>query len=215
MAVVSRSALRSVFLSITSFMAALACAPVFAHHPTGGQLPSTWVNGLLSGLGHPMIGLDHLAFLLALAWLVAKLPLARRVGLSAVFVGGSLLGTALHLQRVNIPVSELLVALSVVAIGGVLVSRKLPPAGVLGGALALAGVLHGYAYGESIVGAETTPLVAYLIGFAVIQLVLVNAVALLVSRVDLPRLERGGLVAGVLVAVAGAYFSFLQLPALA
>ena len=31
------------------------------------------------------------------------------------------------------------------------------------------GILHGYAYGESIVGAETTPLLAYLVGFAVIQ----------------------------------------------
>jgi urease accessory protein len=31
--------------------------------------------------------------------------------------------------------------------------------------------LHGYAYGESIVGAETSPLAAYIAGFGVIQYV--------------------------------------------
>ena len=33
----------------------------------------------------------------------------------------------------------------------------------------VAGVFHGYAYGESIVGAERAPLAAYMVGFAVIQ----------------------------------------------
>jgi urease accessory protein len=32
-----------------------------------------------------------------------------------------------------------------------------------------AGAVHGYAYGESIVGAETQPLAAYIVGFAMIQ----------------------------------------------
>jgi urease accessory protein len=35
---------------------------------------------------------------------------------------------------------------------------------------AIAGLFHGYAYGESIVGAQTTPLLAYLIGFTIVQL---------------------------------------------
>jgi urease accessory protein len=33
----------------------------------------------------------------------------------------------------------------------------------------VAGALHGYAYGESIVGAETGQLAAYIVGFAAIQ----------------------------------------------
>jgi urease accessory protein len=32
------------------------------------------------------------------------------------------------------------------------------------------GVFHGYAYGESIVGAQRGPLMAYLVGFTIIQL---------------------------------------------
>ncbi|MFM7712127.1 MAG: HupE/UreJ family protein, partial [Microcystis sp.] len=34
----------------------------------------------------------------------------------------------------------------------------------------IAGIFHGYAYGESIIGARVAALVAYLIGFTVIQL---------------------------------------------
>jgi urease accessory protein len=34
----------------------------FAHHVMGGETPSTFVDGLLSGIGHPIIGADHLAF---------------------------------------------------------------------------------------------------------------------------------------------------------
>ena len=34
-----------------------------------------------------------------------------------------------------------------------------------------AGLFHGWAYGESIFGAEQTPLIAYLAGFSLVQLV--------------------------------------------
>ena len=40
---------------------------------------------------------------------------------------------------------------------------------------AVAGLFHGYAYGEAIVGAETAPLAAYFLGFALIQFVLTPA----------------------------------------
>ena len=38
-----------------------AIEPAFAHHVVGGKMPVTFMDGLLSGLGHPIIGLDHLA----------------------------------------------------------------------------------------------------------------------------------------------------------
>ncbi len=41
---------------------------------------------------------------------------------------------------------------------------------------ATAGIFHGYAYGEAIVGAETTALNAYLLGFSLIQLI-ISAIA--------------------------------------
>jgi urease accessory protein len=39
----------------------------------------------------------------------------------------------------------------------------------------ISGIVHGYAYGEAIVGAEPTPLVAYLAGFTLVQLAIVLA----------------------------------------
>ena len=39
---------------------------MFAHHPTGGNTPDTFSSGLLSGLAHPIIGIDHLIFLILL-----------------------------------------------------------------------------------------------------------------------------------------------------
>jgi urease accessory protein len=37
-----------------------------AHHLMGGKTPTTFADGILSGVGHPIIGPDHLAFLVAL-----------------------------------------------------------------------------------------------------------------------------------------------------
>src|SRR5437016_3310141 len=142
-------------------------APAQAHHVMGGRTPASFLEGVLSGLGHPVIGLDHLAFLVAvgLAVGVARLSLAVPV----VFVAASAIGVAVHVQGITIPGSEFLVALSV-ALVGVLVARgaALAPLG-WAGLFALAGLFHGYAFGESIFGAETTPLAAYLLGLIVIQ----------------------------------------------
>ena len=46
---------------------ALAVFPrmAWAHHFMDGGLPQTFAQGLLSGLGHPVIGLDHAAFIVA------------------------------------------------------------------------------------------------------------------------------------------------------
>ncbi|WKB55593.1 HupE/UreJ family protein [Eleftheria terrae] len=194
---------------------AVLASPAFAHHAMGGAMPGTFGEGLLSGLAHPVIGLDHLAFVLALALLVARLPLALRAGLAGVFVAGSLAGTVLHLNAVTLPAGELLVGLSVVVAGLALLWRRALPAAVLWTALPVAGLLHGYAYGESIVGAESTPLLAYLFGFALIQAGLVVAVSTVASRWTVPQLQRAGLVAGTVVGVLGAYFSFVQLAPLA
>ena len=42
-----------------------AAEPALAHHVMGGRMPATFGQGFLSGLGHPVIGLDHLAAVVA------------------------------------------------------------------------------------------------------------------------------------------------------
>jgi len=148
--------------------AALAAAPAWAHHFMDNALPGTLVEGLLSGLGHPLIGVDHAAFIIATGYLLARVA-AGMWGVAAL-IAGSLLGAALHLDGVDIVGGEIGVALSVVVAGGLLIGRWQIGLGWLVGGLALAGALHGHAYGEAIFGAESTPLGAYLVGFTLTQL---------------------------------------------
>jgi urease accessory protein len=155
----------------------LVMSPALAHHPLGGKMVSNPLEGLLSGLAHPVIGLDHLAFVIALgcgsALLAKRQPIARGIPLG--FLMAAIAGTALHLLKVDLPLNELWVALSVLLMGLTIgLGQKLPVA-VLAGFVTLAGLFHGYAYGEAIVGAETAQLVSYLVGFTAIQALMAYA----------------------------------------
>jgi urease accessory protein len=164
----SRTALVAVlFLFTTS---------AFAHHVMGGETPSTLVEGLLSGIGHPVIGPDHLAFLLAIGIAVGIGGL--NLALPALFVIASAIGVMLHVNGIDVPGAEIIVACSVL-LAGFLIARGRALAVWLWGALfAVAGLFHGYAFGESIVGAETSPLHAYLVGLFLIQSALTVGTAL-------------------------------------
>ena len=141
--------------------------PAAAHHAMDFALPATFGQGLLSGLGHPVIGIDHLAAILAVGLLAATF--ARGMVMPVAFVAATVAGAGVHLALVDIPVAEVAIALSLVVFGGLLAFRASLPAVAVGGLFALAGLFHGYAYGESFVGAEATPLAAYFVGFAAIQ----------------------------------------------
>lgn len=185
--------------------------PAFAHHAMDGETPATFLQGLLSGIAHPVIGLDHLAFVLAAAWVLSRVATLPRAALAASFAAAAVAGTVLHLALVDVPRSELLVALTVVLAGLAVAWRRTTPAALLWTALPAAGVLHGYAYGESIVGAEPAPLAAYLLGFALIQLAIMLGAASLLSRREPSRVNRAAIPAGALAVVVGVYFAALQL----
>ena len=196
MSIVSR-----LFLSLAAF-ASLA-EPAFAHHLMGGRMPATFGEGILSGLGHPIIGLDHFAAVVAVGCLAA----AHRAGaaLAVGFVLAMMAGVAVHLNAVSVPASELMVALSVVGLGAILLSRRaLSPAAALA-LFALVGMIHGYALGESIYGAERTPLAAYLIGLAIVQSVVAlvaMSAARVLARKDVVKLRLiGAGIAGIGLAV--------------
>jgi urease accessory protein len=149
-------------------LAALSLAgPAFAHHPMGGAMPATFAQGLLSGLGHPVIGFDHLAAVVAVGCIASAHGSGARIVIG--YVVAMMAGVAVHLMGASLPGAELWVALSVIALGAVLVARSDLGTGAALALFAVVGLLHGYALGESIYGAEQTPLVAYLIGLAVIQ----------------------------------------------
>ncbi len=188
----------------TFTVAAAAMLPglAWAHHFMGGGLPETFAQGFLSGLGHPVIGLDHAAFIVAAGFFLALVE-AGIWGVLALVVG-TLLGAALHLSGFGLPGAEVGVALSVILIGGAVMARRRVRLTWLAGGLALAGLLHGYAYAESIFGAEAAPLAAYLIGFSLVQLGIATTALLAHRRLIAAREAWARLASSGVGAAAGA-----------
>jgi urease accessory protein len=183
---------------------ALLAEPALAHHMMGGALPKTVAQGLLSGLGHPIIGIDHLIAIIGVGIIAATISrgFAPALAFSAAMIGG----VALHLARAYLPAAELLVGLSTVAVGLSIVASSTLGVVSAGGLLAVAGLVHGYALGESIVGAEPTQLVSYLVGLLVVQSLLAGgayALARAVASKETTLRRLAIVAAGALIAVVG------------
>lgn len=158
--------------------ASLYCATALAHHPTGSQVPQTITDGLLSGLGHPVIGVGHLAFIAALGLFSVRIGAAPKA--IAAFLLMTLVGLLLHVGGVEVPAGDALMALSALVIGIVLLSpiaRMRTVLAVL--ASAAAGLVHGSVYGGSMEGASMPALLAYLVGVTIMQGALLTGVCAL------------------------------------
>jgi urease accessory protein len=187
-----------------ALLAALLPTGAEAHHVMDGKMPTTFLEGLLSGLGHPVIGPDHLAFIIAIGIGAALVPAGFR--LIAAFVAASTAGVLAHAAYVGLPLVEAMVALSVVLAGLLLATGN---GAARSGWLVLAalfGLFHGYAFGEAVVGAERGVIGAYLVGIAIIASVIAWALMQVTRRVVAgdgaasPRLKA----AGVMVSCIGA-----------
>jgi urease accessory protein len=200
-----RGIMNKLFATI-SISAMMIAAPAFAHHPMGGDIPQTMVQGLLSGFGHPIIGFDHLAFVVGIGLLAAFQQ--ARLALPVGFIAGTALGTLLILGGVVLPMAEVVIGLSVLMIGGlVMAGRRLGAFAASMMALG-AGLFHGWAYGEAVIGAEATPVISYIAAFSATQFAIslgamLLALALMRKPADSdiaasfqPRLA-GAMVAGV------------------
>jgi urease accessory protein len=183
-------------------LSVVAAAPAEAHHVMGGRTPSTILEGLLSGLAHPVIGLDHLAFIVAVGVAIGVAGL--NLITPALFIVASAAGVALHVRGVTLPGGEMLVALSVLVVGATIASGRSVHVWVWTVLFVAAGLIHGYAFGESIYGAEASPLVAYLVGLVVVQSVLATMVALIARRSSAAAVEprlAGAAIAGIGLAI--------------
>ena len=177
-------------------------SPAFAHHPfgMGGSSQLTGWTGLVSGIGHPLLGPDHLLFLLAISFIGLKRPIAWILPMLAIGLGGSLISQFIPLPDAVAPWAEALVSLSLVAEG--LIALSVAPATWL---LPLFG-LHGFLLGSTIVGAEPTPLLTYFLGLLIGQGVLLTLVCSL-SKTVINRLGEQGrrLGAGIWIGIGIAF----------
>jgi urease accessory protein len=198
------------------FAAVLICTatPAWAHHPLAGRPMSGFADGLLSGVGHPLLGFDHLFFvaLIGIAALFTGYRRAAPMAYIAAMLGGCLivaLGGAMPLQ-------EAAIALSLLVIGGfVFAGRGLAvwPATLL---FAGFGLFHGAAFGGVIAGQEAAgglPVLAgYLTGLGATQYALALTVGWIARRLlgapDAKAVELR--LAGAAAAGVGLYLSLEQ-----
>lgn len=150
-----------------------------AHHPMGGAMPTTFMEGFLSGIGHPVIGIDHLAFIVAIS--IAAAFVGGGFGVVAGFIAASSVGVLAHLIELNLALVEPLVSVSVVVAGAALAIGSTSARASWLLLAIVAGLFHGYAFGEAVVGADRTVIGAYLFGLAIIQTT-IAAIAMFAAR---------------------------------
>ena len=198
---------------VLAVLAGLLPEAAQAHHAMDNATPANALEGLISGLAHPIIGVDHFLFVLAMG--AASYYFGRRATAIAAFLVSAATGTVLHLDKATLPYPDAWVAVTLLVLGLVLV-RAAPflKSNAAVGFFALCGIAHGYAYGEAIVGAEQTPLIAYIAGFTLVQLVIVLAGYVLARYADARRLPFVPMKAtGAALSLAGAAFLLLSLSA--
>lgn len=148
-----------------------AATPAFAHHPLGGLPMETFTHGLLSGIGHPVLGFDHLFFVAAMG--IAASFTAQKLLTPAAYIGAMLAGCAMIYAGLALPLTETLVVVSLLVLGGVVLSGRTLTTPVALALFAGFGLFHGAAFGGSIAGAEggagMAVLAGYLIGLGAVQ----------------------------------------------
>src|SRR5215468_9418593 len=144
-------------------------------------MPTTLLEGLLSGIAHPAVGLDHLTFMLVIG-LVAALANASLLVIAS-FVVASLVGIVIHAANFDFAYSEQLVAISVILAGLLLLMGYGSKRWIWLPFAVVAGLAHGYAFGETILGANRDVTVTYMAGVLGVVVAITVVVMLATSKV--------------------------------
>jgi urease accessory protein len=129
-------------------------------HTTGGE-----AAGLLSGLGHPVSGLDHILAMVAVGLWGAQLGAPAVWLLPVTFPMVMAFGGMLGLMGVNLPGIEMGIALSALALGVMVGWEARPPLWVAAVLVGFFAIFHGHAHGKELpAGADA---LLYSIGFVV------------------------------------------------
>jgi len=183
-----------------AFCAALLLWPLAAWaHVESGQ-----AGGFLSGLSHPVSGLDHVVAMVAVGLWGAQLGMPALWVLPVAFPMLMAFGGMLGLVGIPLPGVEIGIALSAVVLGALVLGRVRLPLAAAVAVVAFFAVFHGHAHGTELEAGQNAML--YSLGF-VIATGLLHGVGIaigLIQRWEIGRQALRG--AGALVAAAGVYF---------
>lgn len=158
----------------------------------------------MSGLTHPLTGIDHMLAMVTVGFLAAVLSRRSPRVLPASFILAMVVGNTLAASGVSVSLVEAGIALSIIALGisvAVRVKVSLPLAA---GFVALAGFFHGAAHGLEMSAGAT--LLGYTAGFVVTTAVLHAAgiaIAFAVAALSAARSQNVMRVGGGAIALTG------------
>lgn len=143
-------------ISLLALALSLVAIPAFAH--TGHEL-----GGFTAGFVHPLGGLDHLLTMVSVGLWAGQLGGRATWLVPTAFVGTMVAGGALALSGVGLPMVEVGIGLSVLAIGALVALKVRVPVALGMGIAALFALFHGHAHGAEMPGASHPA--AYAAGF--------------------------------------------------
>jgi len=172
-----------------TLLGALAIAaiatPALAHHPLGGLPMETFTHGLLSGIGHPLLGFDHLFFVIAVGVAAIYTGYARLA--PAAYIAAMLVGCLMMSAGIGLPLKEVVIGFSLLAIGGFILSGRSFTLAAAMAVFAVFGLFHGSAFGDSLASQEAavggSVLIGYLLGLGALQYTIAVASGWVVKNV--------------------------------
>ncbi len=161
-------------------------------------------GGFLSGLSHPVSGLDHVLAMIAVGLWGAQLGAPAMWLLPVAFPMMMAFGGMLGLMGIPLPGIEIGIAVSGVVLGALILGETRLPLGVAIALVAVFAVFHGHAHGTELTPGQNAML--YSLGFVICTGTL-HAVGIgmgLAHRWDFGRLALRG--AGSVVMIGGLFF---------
>lgn len=183
-------------LTLVAGAAALLATPAAAHLAPGEH------GSLAAGLSHPLFGLDHVLAMVAVGLWAGQTGGRALWATPLAFVSAMVVGYALALAGLTVPMAEPMILASVIALGLLAASAAKMPVSVVVGAAAVFGVFHGAAHGAEV---GTASALVFGLGF-VASTALLHAAGIALARVTgglaLRGLGAGTALAGVALAFA-------------
>lgn len=136
-------------------------------HPGHGEQVS---NGFLSGLLHPLMGLDHLLAMGAIGFWSIRQNTTMKRGTPLFVIAGMIVGAGLAWAGVSLAGVETGIAMSVLLVGVLIATLAKLPTAVGGSLVALFMIAHGYAHGTEM--AQGSSMLLYMSGFVIATLVI-------------------------------------------
>ena len=156
--------MKNVLSRIALFGLAMTPTAALAHPGLHGE------TSFMSGFLHPLMGIDHILAMVSVGLLAAHLGGRSLWSVPASFILGMMLGGALGVAQIQIPVVEVGIAASVIVLGMLIAARAEISSGLSAALVALFGIFHGTAHGiEMPVDAS---LIGYTAGFVAATAVL-------------------------------------------